>query len=150
MGSGFLVSDNVAATGLTTAWKAITLAFGIAAEPKSSPPVKPGKIHGWKVELDLTTVAGGALYIYSGITYDAGATKTACPASDRASLTDFLGTGAHWSAGFNLTDGVELNWPGTTYNLAAPTLTLWLKLDAGTANLAINGARLQYTESPNG
>lgn len=153
MGSGFLVSTNSGSTDLTTSWTAITLSFDIAAEPKSARPMKPGKIHAWSLELDLNTVVTAAV-IYGGLTYDAACTRGIVGESALPSkITDFLGTGLKWTAGLTLGSSIEINGPAGMWvitDTTSPTLTLWLKLDAGTAKLSAYGARLQYTESPNG
>lgn len=148
MGSGFLVSNNAGNTALTAVgWTAVTLAFNVTGEPKSAPPVLPGKIHAWTVELDLNTIAGAGT-VQGGVTYNATATKTVNGESSASTITVY--TGAVGSAAIGFNGGVEINWPEGTYTIGNPTLTLWLKLNAGTANLSANGARLQYTESPNG
>lgn len=150
MGSGFLVSTNSGDTNLTTSWTAVTLSFDVAAEPKSARPMKPGKIHAWSLELDLNTVVGGAT-IYGGLTYDSTALKSIVGESATpAKMTDFLGTGLKWNAGMTLGSSIEINGPAGTWSITAPTLTLWLKVNAGTAKLSAYGARLHYTESPNG
>lgn len=154
MGSGFMLSTNEVNVALSTTYTAVTLGFNVAADGKTSFPGGIGKIHGWTLELDLNTASDVTATVARVLTYNASATK-GCAGVASAAMTTVTGAaGALAFAEIPFTGGREINWPEGTFTYTAgvgnPTLTLWLKLSAGTANLSVNGARLHFTEQPNG
>lgn len=149
MGRGYFRSNNSGNTSLSTAYTMITLVLG--GDTRSTAGTLPGGAHLWHVELDLNTAAGGAANLVDAVlTYDSGGLYNCAGPSGNNKLGNVTGTLYKASIYIN-----SAWYPPTVAFTEPPTTStdrvyLWLKLDAGTANLSANGARLQYTDLPNG
>lgn len=135
--ASFLVSPN-APVALSTTWTAIKLTAVSASAANSR--VTPACAYLGDVEIDLDTVVT-AVSVQAMLTYDlAGLKSLAGPtaATTFANLSGSLG-----SVSFAV-DKIK-TWPASGATM--PTTGecyLWLKVNAGTANLTAAGARLQW------
>lgn len=93
------------------------------------------------LDLDIDTVAGGATTVQAMLTWDAAGTKVIAGPSGASTL--WAGAGA--PAGRSGTSILVSDRPAMAPGGIDPGIVyLWLRLDAGTANLSAKGARLNW------
>lgn len=148
---GFAVSPD-AAVALNDTWDGVAnapIALTLVATDKRSLALPPACLLG-TLDLDIDTVAGAAS-VQAMLTWDAAGTKVLAGPTDAGVLWTGTGVPAGRSGiSFSLLDR-PASPPGSVASGFRPsaepgtgTVYLWLKLDAGTANLSALGARLNW------
>lgn len=138
---GYGCSPN-AAVALDNTWDGVAnlpIALTAVANDSRSSAIPPAVLLG-SLDLDLDTIAGAAS-IQAMLTWDAAGTKIIAGPSSVMTLWSGAGVPAGRSGvSLALNDRPAQN-PGV---ITPGTVYLWLKLDAGTANLSALGARLNW------
>lgn len=156
--NGHGTSPN-AVIALDTTWNGaaggLPIALGRVADDSLSSPIPPS-CQLDTVDLDIDTVAGGATTIQCMLTHDAAGLHTIAGPSGVATL--WAGTDVPANRGTSLSLGGRGFTPlgstvvgaGFRADPPAGVVYLWLRLDAGTANLSALGARLNWRDPTSG
>lgn len=134
--AGFIVSAN-STVGLTTSWSTGILLSVVSASAANS-KAPPACVHIGDLEIDLGTISG-ATAIQAVLTYDSAGVQTMSGPSAFSTFANLSAAIGQIALAIDKTK----TWP------AADTVGqcyLWLRLDAGTANLSAGGARLQWRD----
>ncbi len=135
---GYIVSPN-SNQGLTTAWASMLMT--VVSNSFTNPSAPGGTTVLGDVELDLNSVAGGATALMAMLTYDSGGLYTIAgptAATAFATLSGALGS-------LSLSINQPKTWPTRT-GITVGQCYMWLKTNAGTANLTASGGRLYWRD----